>query len=75
MSKTATEFMDDFCEALDDDDDEFFISFGNDEEDMEAIKLALKTQGYWSGERKRYFFDLQSLEENEIKLLTTEKRK
>lgn len=74
MANLATvSFVEDFQEVLDERGDMFF-STGNEDHDFKRIHDTIKLQGFWSGDRVRYFFDMDSLEQSKIKLLHTERR-
>lgn len=73
MSLTTVNFVEDFCQVLDDGGDMFFGMDGGDQ-DAEMIIATIKRQGYWAGVSLRYFFDMELLEKRIIKLLSTQER-
>ena len=70
---TAINFVEEFCQALDEGGDTFFSS-GNDKKDMDIIIGTVKVQGYWAGNQFRYFFDMEKLNNGVIKLLSMQER-
>lgn len=74
MNITTANFVEEFTQVLEDEGDMFFSS-GDDQFDMDGIKNTIKAQGYWAGGFVRYYFDMELLEKNTIKLLSTEQRR
>ena len=70
---TAINFVEEFCQVLDEGGDTFFSTDGGNR-DMQIIKSTIEGQGYWAGNSFRYFFDLDKLEIGVVKLLRTEER-
>jgi len=66
-SKMKADFILAFSTMLEEHDDMFF-SCRNIDKDYAVIEGTIKSQGYWSGTRLRYFFD------EDLKLIRTEER-
>lgn len=57
-----------FAQILADEGDMFFSS-GSIDEDYSLIEGTIKSQGYWAGNKLRYYFD------DDFRLIRTEERK
>ena len=55
-SKTKVEFMLNFAQLLADEGDMFF-SCGDVDQDYDNVVSVIRSQGYWSGNSVRYFFN------------------
>lgn len=54
MTITIDTAVEKFMDAI---EGEMFFSTGSVEEDFNIIKATIDRQGYWAGERHKYYFD------------------
>lgn len=73
-SLTTLNFVEEFCQVLDSYGDMYFPMDGA-EKDLGHIKATIESQGYWAGTSQRYYFDMDAMSRDRVKLLRTEERR
>lgn len=62
------EFLEEFENILAEEGSDVFFSTGDVDKDFSIVEGTIKSQGFWSGSRLRYFFD------DDLNFLRTEER-